>query len=226
MSIIRSVKSAKYTTVSNVAANDKRLSLKAIGLFYFLMTKPDNWNVTERGIVTQRPEGRDAVAAALRELEEAGYLRRGKSRNVNGKFIAGDSELSEEPWLENPSMDNPAQVITNIVNTKEDGSTNHGLAPLSDKPDNRDSQVNEVVEQFEAAFELRLPRMLYQRRAAKTLISRHKLEGTLKLIKAAAAARGQRFAPNILSLEDLRDKTNNLVEFYKRENESNNVPEV
>ncbi|MDQ0923304.1 hypothetical protein QF038_001812 [Pseudarthrobacter sp. W1I19] len=226
MSIIRSVKSAKYTTVSNVAANDKRLSLKALGLFYFLMTKPDNWNISERGVVAQRPEGRDAVSSALKELEAAGYLRRGQGRNVNGKFVAGDCDLLEEPWPENPSMDNPPQVITNKVITKEDGSTNHGLAPLPDKPDNRDPQVNEVVEQFEAAFELRLPRMLYQRRAAKTLISRHQLEGTLKLIKAAAAARGQRFAPNILSLEDLRDKTNNLVEFYKRENESNNVPEI
>ncbi|SDP33849.1 hypothetical protein SAMN04487914_108122 [Arthrobacter sp. ok909] len=226
MSIIRSRKNAKYTTVSNVAANDSKLSLKAIGLFYFLMTKPDTWQITERGVVAQRPEGRDAVSAALKELEEAGYLRREKSRNENGKFVPGGSDLFEEPWLENPTMENPPQVITNIVNTKEDGSTNHGLAPVTEKPDNRDPQVNEVVEKFEAAFELRLPRMPYQRRAAKTLISRHKLKGTLKLITAAAACRGRKFAPMILSLEDLRDKTNNLIEFYKRETESNNIPRI
>jgi hypothetical protein len=167
------------------------------------------------------------VSAALNELEAAGYLRREKSRNENGKFVAGGSDLFEEPWLENPSMDNPPQVITNIVNTKEEhGSTNHGLAPVTEKPDNRDPQINEAIEKFEAAFELRLPRLPHQRRAAKTLISRHTFEGTLKLITAAAAARGKRFAPTILSLEDLRDKTNNLVEFYKRENESNNIPRI
>lgn len=231
MSIIRSVKNAKYTTVSNVAANDPKLSLKAKGIFYFLMSKPDSWTISERGLMTQLREGRTAIAAALKELEDAGYLQREQVRNEGGRFKTGNNVLREEPWLGFPSTDkssaeNPPQVITNKVNTKEDGSTNHGLAPLSDKPDNRDSQVNEVVDKFEAVFGLRLPRMLYQRRAAKTLISRHTLLGTLKLIEAAAAARGKRFAPTILSLEDLRDKSNNLREFYDREKESNNIPRI
>jgi hypothetical protein len=97
------------------------------------MTKPDNWNISERGVVAQRPEGRDAVSSALKELEATGYLRPGEGRNGNGKFVGGDGDLLEEPWPENSSKDSPPQVIT-----KEDGSTNHGLAPFSDKPDNRD----------------------------------------------------------------------------------------
>lgn len=231
MSLIRSVKNANYTTISNVAANDPKLSLKAKGIFYFLMTKPDTWTINERGLCTQLREGRGAVGAALKELEDAGYLQREPVRNEGGRFKAGNSILREEPWLgfpttEKSSAENPTQVITEEVSTERDGSTNHGLAPVTEKPDNRDPQVNEVIEKFEAAFELRLPRMPYQRRAAKTLISRHKLEGALKLITAAAACRGRKFAPMILSLEDLRDKTNNLVEFYKRETESNNIPRI
>lgn len=220
MSIIRTVKNTNYTILSNVAANDTRLSLKSLGLFYFLMAKPNNWKITERGLFAQRPEGRTALSSALGELEEAGYLERQVARGEDGKFMSGDVVLHEEPWLDNPTTDNPSaenrpQVITNIVNNNKDLLlTEEGAKP--DRVDKRDPEVTQVVEKFEAAMELRLPRLPYQRRAAKTLIDRHGLENTLRVIDAVVASRGREWSPQILSLEQLRDKWENLADYYKR----------
>ncbi|MGO4860030.1 hypothetical protein [Arthrobacter sp. 2MCAF14] len=110
MSLIRSVKNANYTTISNVAANDPGLSLKSKGLFYFLMSKPDSWTITERGLMAQLREGRTAVAAALKELEAAGYLQRETLRNDNGKFTAGATVLREEPCSDYRALVSRARV--------------------------------------------------------------------------------------------------------------------
>lgn len=85
------------------------------------------------------------------------------------------------------------------------------------KPDKRDPEVQELVEYFEAQFELKMPRAQFQRRAAKTLIQQKGLLAAKRAVDAALAVRGIQYAPRILSLEDLRDKWNGLADYYRRE---------
>ena len=87
----------------------------------------------------------------------------------------------------------------------------------AERKDPRDPAVSEVVQHFESVMSVAMPRAQCQRRAAKTLIQRHSLSITKKGIEAAALCRGKKYAHQILSLEDLRDKWNNLVEYYRRE---------
>jgi hypothetical protein len=84
------------------------------------------------------------------------------------------------------------------------------------KPDKRDPFVTELVEYFESVMQLKMPRAQFQRRAAKTMIKARGLQSAKRAIDAAAACRDQKYAPRVLSLEDLRDKWNMLVDFYRR----------
>lgn len=113
--IVRVQKDKNFTTIHNHAANDERLSLKAKGLFYYLMTKPDTWNISREGIRTQIREGQSAIGAALTELEEYGYLDR-RRLNTDGHF-KWEATLFEIPLPENRTMGNRTQVNTNKVNT-------------------------------------------------------------------------------------------------------------
>ncbi len=95
--IIRVVKTAGFTVLDNTAAQDARLSFKALGIHTYLMTKPDNWQVYSRHLATTHTDGRDAVLAGLKELEDNGYLIRRKLQDEQGKFVGYESVLYERP---------------------------------------------------------------------------------------------------------------------------------
>lgn len=65
-----------YTQVGNDITNDKKLSLKAKGLFLFLLSKPENWTFSARLIATQNKDSIASVNTGLRELEDFGLLNR------------------------------------------------------------------------------------------------------------------------------------------------------
>jgi hypothetical protein len=224
--IIRSDKSKDYTTIANFALNDPTLSLKAKGLWSFIMTKPDNWKINYRGLATQLKEGKDAILAALKELEDSGYLVRGTVRNNDGKFETGDATLYEKPRAGNPGTVNQrTKVTTEQVNTDKVTSTNvEGtsslLAPIP-KQTFGNPEVSEIIQSFEKTMEIKLNRVTYQRRAASTLIKRYGKDVVLQGIAAAAACTEDQYAPHISSLEELQDKWNKLIIYYRKKKGNN-----
>lgn len=68
-----------FSFVDNEVLEDKNLSAKAKGIWAFLMTKPDGWEVSIKELTEQLPEGKDSIRTALNELEDAGLLDRGRS---------------------------------------------------------------------------------------------------------------------------------------------------
>ena len=57
-----------------------RLSAKAKGIFAHMVQKPPRWNFSAERISLAMRDGLDSIRAGLRELEEAGYLRRTRLR--------------------------------------------------------------------------------------------------------------------------------------------------
>lgn len=96
MSIIRVEKNRNYSVIANQALRDERLSFRARGIFAFLMSQPDNWSVRSDALSHNAKEGRDAIRAALNELEECGYLQRKKYQDSNGHWKT-DTVLCETP---------------------------------------------------------------------------------------------------------------------------------
>ena len=78
-------------------AQDGRLSMKARGILLYLVSKPDRWRTSAATIAKEcDKDGRDAIAAGLKELEEHGYLVR-KRRNVGGGRFAWCWIYSDDP---------------------------------------------------------------------------------------------------------------------------------
>lgn len=137
MAIMRIMKTKDYTTISNYAAKDATLSLKAKGLFYYLMTKPDNWVITREGLRSQLLEGKNALDSALKELENAGYLLRIKEQSKDSGRFYYNSVLYENPMPENRTPENGTQVNTDKVNTE--------LNKISGKPANSADALLEIL---------------------------------------------------------------------------------
>ena len=130
MSVIRVEKNNNYTTMNNHHFRNRSLSLKAKGVMSLMLSLPDDWDYTIKGLATLSKDGVDSVRSALKELEEQGYLTMKRVRNEQGhltsteyvlkeipsaeKPISGNP-ISENPISENPISENPTQLNTNIT---------------------------------------------------------------------------------------------------------------
>ncbi|MGW5691297.1 helix-turn-helix domain-containing protein [Streptomyces asiaticus] len=78
---------ARYTIVGNHLTQHRELSLTAIGLGAHIQSLPDGAQVDIRTLAAKFPEGRGRIAAALRELEQHGYLERVRERTSEGRIV-------------------------------------------------------------------------------------------------------------------------------------------
>lgn len=166
MAVFRVEKTKDFTIMSNHHLRNTELSLKAKGLLSLMLSLPENWDYTTKGLAYICKDGVDSITTALKELERHGYLTRHRLRNDNGQL--GDIEYTihekpaepyskpfppkrenprqakpgqGKPEQEKPDMENPAQLNTNLSNMKRsntDGSrTYQSIHPAAPEAENR-----------------------------------------------------------------------------------------
>jgi hypothetical protein len=94
-----------------------------------MLSLPEDWDYTVKGLAAIVKEGRDAVRKALMELEAAGYLVREQGRSAGGNFAANDYTLYEEPQAlpltEKPSTVKPSADLPSSVNPPQLNNLNN-----------------------------------------------------------------------------------------------------
>lgn len=70
----------------NHAALDSGLSAKAKGILWYLLTRPEDWDVYENDIIAHMKEGQWSIRAGIKELLGAGYMTRERVFRANGQF--------------------------------------------------------------------------------------------------------------------------------------------
>jgi len=96
MSIIRIKKEDNYVVLDKTLLNEKTLSWKAKGLHTYLMGLPDDWKVRETDLVNRSSDGRASTRSAIKELTDAGYVKRVPVRE-KGKFKEWEFVVHERP---------------------------------------------------------------------------------------------------------------------------------
>ena len=139
MAVFRVEKTRDFTVMSNHHLRNKNLSLRAKGLLSVMLSLPEEWDYTLKGLAHISKEGVDAIRSAIKELEKFGYIERHRKRNKKGQLKTSEYIIHElpilpehkqtEPILENPTLGNPTQaeptqdkstqLNTNKSNTKE-----------------------------------------------------------------------------------------------------------
>ena len=107
MAVFRIERTRDYTVMSNHHLRNANLSLKAKGLLSMMLSLPEDWNYTTRGLAKICKEGVDAIGAALRELEAAGYIVRHKLRDRQGRISDTEYVIYEQPQLRKPDTASP-----------------------------------------------------------------------------------------------------------------------
>ena len=159
MGVFRIEKTRDYTVMSNHLRN-AGLSLKSKGLLSMMLSLPEDWNYTTRGLAKICKEGTDSIGSALKELERAGYIVRNRLRDSKGKIVDVKYVIYETPHppdtgqpceaepntacpnTENPDMDNPCLQNRPQLNKEKrtpeeqntDSSSTEGSNPIQSSP--------------------------------------------------------------------------------------------
>lgn len=137
MAVYRIERTGDYTTMSNHHLRNEKLSLKAKGLLSLMLSLPETWDYTVKGLAHISKEGVDGITGTIKELEQAGYVERHRIRDSAGRLrtteyiirefpVTPNSErpilgkpILDNPILEKPAQENPAQLITKELNTEQ-----------------------------------------------------------------------------------------------------------
>ena len=135
--VFRINKTKNYTVMSNYHLQDKNLSYKAKGLLSCMLSLPDDWNYSVRGITAISKEGIKAINSILKELEENYYLKRIRKQENNGRFYY-EYNIYETPYTQKGITDkgstlNGTQINTNIINNNNKDKIDKAFNPITNE---------------------------------------------------------------------------------------------
>lgn len=167
-----------FSIVPNATINDN-LSWEALGLLAYLCSKPDDWDVCISQLInhsakSKRPSKRDKTYLILKELEEAGYMRKVKGRK-RGQFTGVDyivsptkldnfpkntlePPLTDLPYTDLPDTANPTQQRTDSNKEQKEhigekvSPTNFALKMEDPKPKRKRHTYTQEFEDFFKAY--------------------------------------------------------------------------
>lgn len=133
MPIFRINKTKNYTVMSNQHLRDKNLSLKAKGLLSYMLSLPDTWDYSLKGLCTSSKDNETSIKSALKELKQFNYLivnklmpDKTKSGRIEYEYIIFESPNTKKQEgdflpLEILPLENHIQINTKnkILNKKE-----------------------------------------------------------------------------------------------------------
>lgn len=218
MAVFRIEKTRDYTVMSNHHLRDKSLSLKAKGLLSLMLSLPEEWDYTTKGLARICKDGVDSICAGVRELEEHGYVIRQRVRNANGQLGAIEYTILEQPRppelekperenpvldnpeqaspvLEEPEQGNPAQLNTNRSSkekSKKDLSSTEGSNPvlsIPQPPRGSDRKGRDRMRERESYRELILENIEYDCLIQNHRLDRNRLDELVELMVDTVCSR-------------------------------------
>ena len=170
MAVFRIEKTRDYTVMANHHLRNTKLSLKAKGLLSLMLSLPEDWDYTTKGLAKICKDGVDSICSTVNELEEHGYVIRERIRNAKGQLTdiqytileqpnppqPGQGKPKQEnpvlgnPVLGSPKQEEPEQGNPAQLNTKK--SSNQGLnTDLSNTEVSNPIQSNPYEDELQAA---------------------------------------------------------------------------
>ena len=124
MAVFRIEKNKNYTVMANYHLRDISLSLKAKGLLSLMLSLPEGWDYTTKGLACICKDGVDSICSTVKELEKAGYVQRRRLRN----------ELGHLTEIEYTILEKPVRTASPEESSLPDSSAKAGTPPKREKP--------------------------------------------------------------------------------------------
>ena len=138
MAVVRVNKVDNFVVMGKYHLKEKEMSLKAKGLLSLMLSLPDNWDYSVKGLVAICKENETSIKSALDELKKFGYLKVTKllpNETDNGRYAYVYDVFEQKQDIEKQGVDflgveflgveNQGQLNNNILSNNY--STNSNL---------------------------------------------------------------------------------------------------
>ena len=146
-----------YLKVSKDIIFNEKIDHVTLAIYVRLMVLGKRWNLNIAGAASVLHISKDRVRVVFARLEEAGYLRRKRSHDANGKFSGWDYEISNVPFTDESktpmSEEYRRRENTDVGETPT--SVNPGGIIQDYKPINKDSNLIDRDYKNSDAFDFR-----------------------------------------------------------------------
>ena len=138
-----------FTQIDNeVLQNNSKLSWKAKGILAVMLSFPDDWSYSIADLIKRAKDGRDSLYGGLKELENAGYLKREQTKDKKGK-ITGIVYYVSDLVLESNNLENIGNDSTDKPCTENPNmESNKSNRPHTEFPDADNSNVEVPITDF------------------------------------------------------------------------------
>ncbi|WP_373298662.1 hypothetical protein [Streptomyces melanogenes] len=129
----------QFTQIANGLFRDSRLSYKAKGIFGYVSTHRNGWQLTVADLARRGRDGDSAVKSGLKELERHGFLVRQRERGPSGTLGAAAYFITDLPALQSsrsqpesgfPPVDDPTLADRSTKKTNRKKTTKQNTRPL------------------------------------------------------------------------------------------------
>jgi hypothetical protein len=138
-------KTAGFTIILNEVFRRVDLSARAKGLYAYIMTLPDTWEIHREELFTHFTEGRNALDAAFKELRDTGYIHRLELRDERGTFAGFKYVVYEtaqdQPFPGKPQTENGETVAAQPFPQKPFPQKPFPQKPFPQKPFPQNQQL-------------------------------------------------------------------------------------
>lgn len=158
MSVFRVHKTKDFTVLSNYHLKDKSLSLQAKGLLSVMLSLPDDWKYSIRGLASISKEGEKAIKSTLDELKEHGYLAVTKhAPEAGNRYISYEYDVFERPVSTKPQVGQAYPSVGlvgegvldgDLLNTQEHMTNNKKDSMSEKEPDAFEADIKAVIDHF------------------------------------------------------------------------------
>jgi hypothetical protein len=162
--IIRRRHTKQFVTLENQLVRDRRLSLDEHGMLHYLLSLPDDWEVSRANCAKFWDIGRDKAARIFRSLRKFGWAQVERVHGEDGTFLGvrwiitdepgaeiSDAELDREPpepdaelaeaAAPNHDTENPCDGSPGVRVTRDADMAYHGYNIESKKTDSEENRL-------------------------------------------------------------------------------------
>lgn len=158
MSVFRVHKTKDFTVLSNYHLKDKGLSLQAKGLLSVMLSLPDDWKYSIRGLASISKEGEKAIKSTLDELKEHGYLVVTKhAPEAGNRYISYEYDVFERPVSTKPQVGQAYPSVGlvgegvldgDLLSTQEHMTNNKKDSMFEKKSDAFERDLKAIIDHF------------------------------------------------------------------------------